>query len=108
MRDADLDGIPQSISRARRDELLGSLGLVTLDHIRSVTFHWTSIEVEVIATDAGGDYLVENNEMKVHTIIIPLVAESKQVQDVGPGADLQAEWDRVDRSAETPKVAGDV
>jgi hypothetical protein len=80
MRDTDLAGIPQSITQAKRDALLAELGLVQLDHIRSLVFHANAITAEVIATDDNGDYLVEHNEVMIHTIVIPLVAESKVVK----------------------------
>jgi hypothetical protein len=80
MRDTDLAGIPQSITRAKRDALLAELGLVQLDQIRELVFHVDAITAEVIATDGNGDYLVEHNEVMIHKIVIPLVAESK-VQD---------------------------
>jgi hypothetical protein len=78
MRDKDLEGIPQSITTPARDKLLAELGLVQLNHIRSVSFHPRSIELEVIATDDEGGYIAEGDELRVHTIVIPIVAASNE------------------------------
>lgn len=76
MRDKDLKGIPQSITRTKRDALLAELGLGdSIDRLISLEFHHSSIHAEMIATDDRGYYLVEKGELRFHKIIIPVVAE---------------------------------
>lgn len=72
-----IEGVPQTIARARVVDLVKALGIEP-GSVRSLTLHPRSIEAEVTATDEQGrPYVGEPNSVAVHRVQIEIVDEPR-------------------------------
>lgn len=66
-----IEGVPKSVTRGQVVAMLQSLG-IDAKSVRSLTLHVHSIEAEVFATGTDGRWIVEDNDLVVHQIHIPI------------------------------------